>query len=77
MAPGDVTLFVTFMVGLAGDIVTAIGHSFQEGAANPLYNKILTIGIFGENGGLIYWLNEKLLWMMEQIISGLRFTLAG
>jgi hypothetical protein len=34
----------------------------------------LTVGIFGENGGLIYWLNEKLLWLMEQILAGLSFT---
>jgi hypothetical protein len=34
----------------------------------------LTIGIFGEQGGLIYWCNEKLLWLLEQILAGLTFT---
>jgi hypothetical protein len=74
MAPGDVQYLVKFTVGLIGDIISAIGESFQHGASVPLYNKILTIGIFGENGGLIYWLNEKLLWLMEQILAGLTFT---
>jgi len=35
-----------------------------------------TVGVFGENGGLIYWLNEKLLWLMENILTGLNFTIA-
>ena len=77
MAPGDVTLFVTYIVGLVGDIMSAIGGAITATATDGGAMSDLTIGIFGENGGLIYWLNEKLLWLMEQILAGLSFTVAG
>jgi hypothetical protein len=74
MPPGDVQLFVTYIVGLIGDIISAIGDAISASAADPGMMEDLTYGIFSEEGGLIYWLNEKLLWMMEQILAGLTFT---
>jgi hypothetical protein len=77
MAHGDVTLLVTYIVGVVGDIMSAIGDVFTADALDAGVMADLTTGIFGENGGLIYWLNEKLLWLMEQILAGLSFTVAG
>ena len=74
MAHGDVTLLVTYIVGLVGDIMSAIGDAFTADAVDAGAMNDLTVGIFGENGGLIYWCNEKLLWLMEQILAGLSFT---
>ena len=74
MAPNDLVNLVTFIVDLSGNIWSNWGHSWTDAAANPLYMKFLTVGIFGENGGLIYWCNEKLVWLIEQIREGLTFT---
>jgi len=57
-----------------GDIMTAIGDAISATAVDTGAMYDLTLGIFGENGGLIYWLNEKLLWLMENILEGLSFT---
>ena len=70
----DVQFLVTYISDLIGNIWGNWGHYWTDAAANPLYVKILTVGIFGENGGLIYWCNEKLLWLMENILEGLTFT---
>ena len=64
------------LVGLVGDIMSAIGGAITATAVDAGAMTDLTVGIFGENGGLIYWLNEKLLWLMENILTGLNFTIA-
>ena len=74
MAPGDLQYLVVYILGLIGDIATAIGDTISADAADSVVMYDLTLGIFGENGGLIYWLNDKLLWLMEQIINGLGAT---
>jgi len=74
MAPGDVRYLVVYIMGLIGDITTAIGDTISTDAADAGVIYDLTIGVFGENGGLIYWLNDKLLWLMEQLINGLSAT---
>ncbi len=75
MAPNDLILLVEYIVDIVGSIMSAIGGVFSSSAAEPAAMTTLTIGIFGENGGLIYWLNEKMLWMLEQqILAGLGFT---
>ena len=74
MAPNDLVNLVTYVVGLIGEILSAVGTAFTDGAQSAAKMNFLTIGIFGENGGLIYWCNEKLLWMLEQILDGLSFT---
>ena len=71
MAPGDVKYLVIYIVGLVGDSLSAIGEVFRYDAADAGAMSDLTLGFFGENGGFFYWLNEKLLWMMEQLITGL------
>ena len=68
---------VKYTVGLIGEIIWSVGDAITASAADTGDMHDLTIGIFSDDGGLIFWYNEKLLWMMEQIISGLRFTLAG
>jgi hypothetical protein len=75
MAHGDVFYLVEYLVGLAGDIMSAIGDVFSNDASDAGLMADLTTGFFGENGGFFYWLNEKLLWMVEQIITGLTFNL--
>ena len=75
MAPVDLQLLMTYIVGLIGTILDSVGSAFAAGAANGQGEMLLlTNGIFGENGGLIYWCNQKLLWLLEQILAGLSFT---
>jgi hypothetical protein len=71
---GDLEKFVQYVVGLIGAIVSAIGSAIGATAADAGAMNNLSLGIFGENGGLIYWLNEKILWMLEQVLAGLGFT---
>ena len=70
----DVQFLVKFIVRLMGDIWTNWGHSWSTGAGMPEIMRGATVGAFGENGGLIYWWNSKLLWLLEQILEGLTFT---
>ena len=74
MAPDDLVYGFMFIVGIIAGFFEGIGKAFTDSAANPLQMNELTLGIFGEQGGLIYWCNEKLLWLMEQILEGLTFT---
>ena len=74
MAPDELVNLVQYIVDLVGEIMTAIGGVFSAGAADAAKMTSLTSGIFGENGGLIYWCNEKLLWLLENILAGLTFT---
>ena len=74
MAPTDLLLLVMYIVGMIGEHLDGAGRAFTDSAADSLQMNELTIGIFGEQGGLIYWCNEKLLWLMEQILEGLMFT---
>ena len=75
MEPVDLQLLMMYIVGLIGTILDSVGSAFSNNAANnngEMYN--LTQGIFGENGGLIYWCNQKLIWLLDQILAGLGFT---
>ena len=74
MAPNDLAYLVTYIVGLIGDILVRVGDTWAQAATVPAYMKIYTIGVYGEDGGLIYWWNEKLLWLLAQILDGLSFT---
>ena len=74
MAPIDVQGLVAYITDIVGSIMSAIGGVFTSSAADGAAMTQLTVGIFGEQGGLIYWCNEKLLWLMEQILEGLTFT---
>jgi conserved repeat domain len=70
----DLDKFIEYVVGLIGAILSAVGSAIGATAADAGSMFDLTVGIFGENGGLIYWLNEKMLWMLEQVLDGLGFT---
>ncbi len=74
MPPTDLQFLVTYIANLMGDIWANWGHSWSVGATIDFYMKGATVGAFGENGGLFYWWNEKLLWLLEQILGGLTFT---
>ncbi len=74
MDPVDLQELVVFLTRMLFDGFTGIGRAYTGLAAQPDVMHELTIGIFGEQGGLIYWCNEKLLWLMETILEGLTFT---
>ena len=74
MAPNDLAALVAFISELIGRIWHNWGANWSLGATIPYYMDKATVGVFGENGGLIYWINYKLLWLMEQILAGLSFT---
>ena len=76
MAPGDVQYFVAYIVGLVGDLVNLIGVAITTFGSHMIAAAgdtgkmwALTVGIFGENGGLIYWINEKSLSDVEWILN--------
>ncbi len=77
MPPNDLEYLVQFILDLIGNILANWGHAWTDSAANPLHMWVLTTGIFGEQGGLIYWCNEKLLWLLDQILADLEFTVGG
>ena len=74
MAPDDLYFLVSYIVGMIGEHLGGVGSAFTDSAADSLQMNELTLGIFGEQGGLIYWCNEKLLWLMDNILGGLTFT---
>ena len=74
MVPHDLVGLVAFTLELIGRIWHNWGANWSLGATIPYYMDKATVGVFGENGGLIYWINSKLLWLMEQILSGISFT---
>jgi hypothetical protein len=74
MLPNDLQYLVAYIVGLIGDIFWAVGDATADSAADSGKMYDLAIGIFGGDGGLLFWCNEKLLWLMERIINGLWFT---
>jgi hypothetical protein len=75
MKPIDLFYLVEYIVNTIGEIMSAIGGVFSADAADAGVMGGLTIGIFGENGGLIYWLNDKIIWrMVQETLTGLSFT---
>ncbi len=69
----DVTYFLAYIVGLIGDIVTAVGAAISAGLTTPGAMYKLTQGIFGANGGWIYWMNEENSWMIDQVKNSISF----
>ena len=63
----QVQYFVTFIVAFIGQIADAIGGVFIDGAMDNNAMMQLTTGIFGPQNGLIYWINEKVIWLLENL----------
>jgi len=64
---------VSYVIGLIGTLVDDIGIAFNDfgattvssAAADSNAMPMLTTGIFGTHSGLIYWLNNKLFYLIE------------
>lgn len=76
----QVQYLVSFIVGLIGQILdslsagvatilTDLGSVFTGAAGNCTQMAMLTTGIFGNDGGLIYWINEKILWFLAELFG--------
>lgn len=78
VATYQVQFLMQFIVGLAGQILAAVssglstiltdvGSVFTGTANNCSAMAMLTTGIFGNDGGLIYWINQKQLdyWILH------------
>ena len=81
MAPNDLGALTGFIIGLVGEVLdeigimlASLGATFSGYASDPLVVGALNLGIFGENGGLIYWLNEKVLWLIGELFNSITFT---
>ncbi len=70
----QVQYLVKFITNLLGDLVSLIsgalvnfGAALSGYAADDVMMQELTTGIFGRNGGLIYWINEKVFYLIEEL----------
>jgi len=70
----QVQYLVSFITGLVGDLVNLIAGSIAtfgthvtiaSGNADLMAN--LTSGIFGTQNGLIYWINDKVFYVLEKL----------
>jgi hypothetical protein len=69
-----VQYLVAFVVGLIGDLITLIAPAVGEFGSHLLCASedvdtmlALTTGIFGTNSGLIYWINNKVFYLIENM----------
>ena len=70
----QVQYLVSFIVGLVGELIIEISDAFaafgltvSTAAADANTMAALTTGIFGTNSGLIYWINEKVFYVIENL----------
>ncbi len=70
----QVQYLVSFIVGLVGELIQELAGAFADfGATVSTYANdagtmaALTTGIFGNDGGLIYWINEKVFYVIENM----------
>ena len=70
----QVQYLVSFMVGLLGELIQELSVAFQnfgvtvaDAAADGNAMAALTTGIFGTDSGLIYWINEKVFYVIENM----------
>jgi hypothetical protein len=70
----QVQYLVAFMVGLLGELIQELSVAFQnfgvtvaDLAADSNVMAELTTGLFGTNSGLIYWLNDKMFYVIENM----------
>jgi hypothetical protein len=67
---------------LLSGAITSFGGHLTVQAGNMQTMAALTTGIFGTNNGLIYWINDKVFYLLENlpyaaIGDGLRAILVG
>ena len=65
---------VAFIVGLVGELIIEIGGMLTSfGGTVKTYGacadvmQSLTTGIFGTNDGLIYWINDKIFYLIREM----------
>jgi len=70
----QVQYLVSFIVGLVGELIQELAGAFEsfgitvsDAAADGNVMAALTTGIFGTNSGLIYWINEKVFYVIENL----------
>ena len=70
----QVQYMVSFVVGLIGELIQEVAQAFEsfgvtvsDAAADGNAMGALTTGIFGTNTGLIYWINEKVFYVIENL----------
>ena len=70
----QVTYLVQFIVGLVGELIQEIaaaignfGVTVTDAAGNLDVMVLLTNGIFGQNSGLIYWINNKVFYLISNM----------
>ncbi len=70
----QVQYLVSFMVGLLGELIQELSVAFQNfgvtvanSAADTNAMAALTTGIFGTDSGLIYWINDKMFYLIENM----------
>ena len=85
----QVQYLVAFIVGLVGHLtdllsgaVQTFGVDMVTQSGNVQTMAALTTGIFGTNNGLIYWINDKVFYLLEHlpyqaIGDGIRAILIG
>ena len=70
----QVQYLVQYIVGLVGTLVEYIGDAIflfggdiVESAGNAMQMNALTTGIFGTDSGLIYWINDKVFYIITYL----------
>ena len=70
----QVQFLVSFIVGLVGELIQELALAFENFGVTVStyaadYNTMaaLTTGIFGTDSGLIYWINEKVFYVIENM----------
>ena len=62
-----ITGLVGKLVGYLADAVSTFGGDVVTAAGNSDQMQALTTGIFGDQNGLIYWINEKVFFVLREL----------
>ena len=55
------------LTGYIGDAITLFGGDLVAAGSDAGTMQNLTTGIFGTNSGLIYWINDKVFYLIENL----------
>ncbi len=76
--PNDLQGLVGFIIGLVGEVLdeagamlARLGVTFFGYSIDPAVIGAVNTGIFGENGGWLYWINDENLWMMNEVLKAI------